>query len=864
MKKTIILVIFLMFTGVIFAQSPQSFQYQAVVRDASGVALVNQPVNFQISIIEGVLPGTVIYVETHTSTTNTFGIVTLSVGSGIPVTNLFSDIDWSITPHFIKVEADPIGGTSYINMGITQLLSVPYALYAENAGNAGQTYTSGTGINITGNVISNTDPGSAINLTQGGSTTITGTYPNFTISSTDNNTTYTSGNGINIIGTTITNTLPDQTVTLSQGGATTITGTYPNYTISSIDNNSGTPGGVDGSVQYNTGGIFGGNSSFIWDNSNNRLGVGLNNPNGRVVIQGSATAPASEPLFEIKNRNGQSIMVVYEDSIHFFITDIGSNQGGFAVSGRSNAKAMTNDFMRINADSTRIWTGDTVTGFGVKNIGATSKTSYMQLTPNNYLIGHQAGKSITSGKYNSFIGYQAGYSDTSGNSNYFIGYYSGFNNLSGYSNIFLGDNCGYFNSTGYGNIFLGDHCGYNNTIGMRNVFLGYYAGYTNNGNYNVFLGDHAGFSNTSGWGNTANGYYALYSNTLGINNVANGYQALYFNTGGAGNYNVANGYQALYFNTEGYHVANGYQALYSNTTGTKNTANGYQAMYSNTTGSSNVAEGNSALFSNTTGNSNVAIGDQAMYYATGFTNTSIGRWSLFYNTGDNNTALGFGAFFSAVPTSYTNSTAIGNSASISASNQVKLGNTSVTSFYCQGAYAATTALAANMYVSAAGQIMRSTSSKRYKKDIENIKINTEDIYKLRPVSYISIMDNKPYFGLIAEEVAEIIPGLTEFAKEKDVIKGSDSEKLIPDAVQYPMLSVLLLNEMQKHQKKINELNTKNEELKKIINIVQKENTSLKNDNNILKTKVLEIDKLNVEYQNMKSDIEKIKMQLQKR
>ena len=86
-----------------FAQSPQSFQYQAVVRDAGGNPLQSVNVTFQLSIILGPLPGTVQYVETHAATTNTFGIVTLSVGSGTPVTNLFSDIDWSVSPHFIKI-----------------------------------------------------------------------------------------------------------------------------------------------------------------------------------------------------------------------------------------------------------------------------------------------------------------------------------------------------------------------------------------------------------------------------------------------------------------------------------------------------------------------------------------------------------------------------------------------------------------------------------------------------------------------------------------------------------------------------------------------------------------------------------------
>jgi len=112
MKKSLFLSIYVMLSFEVFAQAPQSFQYQAVVRDAIGTALQNQAVNFQLSIISDSTNGPVEYVETHTGTlTNNFGIVTLSVGSGTTTDN-FAGINWGIAPHFIKVEADPTGGTS--------------------------------------------------------------------------------------------------------------------------------------------------------------------------------------------------------------------------------------------------------------------------------------------------------------------------------------------------------------------------------------------------------------------------------------------------------------------------------------------------------------------------------------------------------------------------------------------------------------------------------------------------------------------------------------------------------------------------------------------------------------------------------
>jgi len=110
---------------------------------------------------------------------------------------------------------------------------------------AGTTYIGGSGITISGNTITNASPDKTVTLTGSGATTVTGSYPNFTIASTDNNTTYTGGTGI-IVGPdhSITNSAPDKTVALTGSGSTTVTGTYPNFTISSTDNNTTYTGGT--------------------------------------------------------------------------------------------------------------------------------------------------------------------------------------------------------------------------------------------------------------------------------------------------------------------------------------------------------------------------------------------------------------------------------------------------------------------------------------------------------------------------------------------------------------------------------------------------------------------------------------------
>jgi hypothetical protein len=89
----------------------------------------------QLSILQGSVAGTAVYVETQTPTTNINGLVSLEIGSGTVVSGTFNTIDWSAGPYFIKTETDPTGGTTYTITGTSQLMSVPYALYAKTSGN---------------------------------------------------------------------------------------------------------------------------------------------------------------------------------------------------------------------------------------------------------------------------------------------------------------------------------------------------------------------------------------------------------------------------------------------------------------------------------------------------------------------------------------------------------------------------------------------------------------------------------------------------------------------------------------------------------------------------------------------------------
>ncbi len=118
------------------AQPPQGFRYQAVVRDSDGDLVKNQKVSYEIAILSGSATGSIVYTETHVDTTNNYGVSNLVIGQGTPGTGTFNSINWGGSDYFLRVSVDISGGTSYLVMGTTQLLSVPYALYAKAATNA--------------------------------------------------------------------------------------------------------------------------------------------------------------------------------------------------------------------------------------------------------------------------------------------------------------------------------------------------------------------------------------------------------------------------------------------------------------------------------------------------------------------------------------------------------------------------------------------------------------------------------------------------------------------------------------------------------------------------------------------------------
>ena len=479
----------------------------------------------------------------------------------------------------------------------------------------------------------------------------------------------------------------------------------------------------------------------------------------------------------------------------------------------------------------------------------------------NFSAGPNAGNLTTSGVLNTASGASALFKNSDGSQNTAAGAMALSLNTSGSDNTATGMSALYKNILGSQNTANGSNALFNNTTGNENTAIGYEALKSNiSGSWNTATGRGALSSNSNGNYLTAVGYKALFSNTSGDYNTAIGASALQNNTGGTqntsigdnslslnttGSYNTATGVAALNVNTTGgSNTATGSNALNFNTTGSFNTASGAVALRYNSTGSQNTAIGYASLNANSDGDYNTAIGSQALgINSSGRNNTAIGYLSLFTNsTGYKHTAIGSEAL-------YSNTTGLGNSASgfqALYSNTTGTGNTAIgfhagfnqttgsyniyvgqasgvagesfttrigldqTAAYLAGVSGSTAASGVGVLVNASGKLGTLTSSRRFKEEIADMGDATGGLMKLRPVSF----RYKPeyadgsrllQYGLIAEEVAEIFPGLVQYGEKGEV-----------NTVYYQFLAPMLLNEYQKQQKKIQALEERLERLEKAL------------------------------------------------
>jgi len=120
--------------SIALSQTPQGFNYQAVIRNSTGQAVTNQSVSVKFNIIQGQPSAAPTYIEQHTVNTDDLGTVNLVIGQGSATLGTFPQIDWSLGSYYLGIEVNI--GQGFVNMGTTQLLSVPYAMYAEKVGNS--------------------------------------------------------------------------------------------------------------------------------------------------------------------------------------------------------------------------------------------------------------------------------------------------------------------------------------------------------------------------------------------------------------------------------------------------------------------------------------------------------------------------------------------------------------------------------------------------------------------------------------------------------------------------------------------------------------------------------------------------------
>ena len=331
----------------------------------------------------------------------------------------------------------------------------------------------------------------------------------------------------------------------------------------------------------------------------------------------------------------------------------------------------------------------------------------------NIAMGNDALENNTTGDNNIAIGDLALNNTTTAGTNIAIGSSTLQANTSGYDNLGIGYNALRFNTTGIKNVAFGREALLNNTTASNNIGIGYHAMYyTTVGDSNVAIGSNALRDNVSSHANTAVGFEAM-ANTTISNNTAIGAQALYFNT--LGESNTAIGAYALRKNTIGnQNIGVGYNALPNNTTGTNNISIGSSGLQYNTTGSDNIGIGPSALSSVSTGTANIGIG----YYAgggvtSGDYNVALGDFAGNWAAGQwGSTAIGS----EAENNGYNSSTALGLFSDNTASEQIMLGSSTITSV---AAYADYTVL----------------SDKRFKNNIRDDVHGLDFILKLKPVTY---------------------------------------------------------------------------------------------------------------------------------
>ncbi|MBN1337924.1 MAG: tail fiber domain-containing protein [Bacteroidales bacterium] len=446
MKTTGFLLVVFFLTTSLFSQSPQAFKYQAVARDINGDLLTNQNVSFRVSILQGSPSGTAVYVETHSTTTNDYGLTGLEIGRGTLVSGVFSNINWETGSHFLQVEMDETGGTNYQLTGTSELLSVPYSLYSASAPPDNDWTVSGTKMYsaVTGNVgIGTSTPETDLNIYSDAD------YQGLTLQTGDN--TFSQGLRFRNSGGAYSWHLYRK-----NAGSNTADLVFANGSSTDITT-------LTDRITFKNGG---------------KVGIGTSTPAQQLSVIGRVRAASATDETEHAE--------IFHDGSNSFLNWAGDGNLEFRYNNSALASVYQSGNFHINADK----------AYMIGDYSILHNEGYA-----NIFAGAQAGLNNTGG-YATFIGANSGASGNSGNYNTFIGSRSGQMNSTGTDNTFLGVDAGRYNTTGQYNTLLGSAAGRGTTGGTGNVLVGYFAGKSNDtGNHNVMIGYYSGSETANQSGN---------------------------------------------------------------------------------------------------------------------------------------------------------------------------------------------------------------------------------------------------------------------------------------------------------------------------------------------------------------------------
>ena len=641
------------------AQAPLGFNYQGVALTNAGTPVASKKIALKITLIESQQLGTVRFQEVHNVNTDSYGQFSVIIGNGQIITGKMSDVLWSQFPYYMKVELDLDGGTAFVFVGTSQLLSVPYALYANNAGAASISVDSLKNELTTIRLLQRGDS-IVLNNNRGG----------VFIPKIDSLAKITSQ--LSSIKAGVVKFIKDSASKIPAGLAI---GYDALMLFDSVATNS-----TNIAIGQNAGKSI---PKFNTPNSNNdnilmgvQSGAGIGSTSGGGAAQnimiGNYTGQFINNLalanvvigHEAGRFSGGTIpnkSVVYNNNV-----SIGNRSLQYSKNAQSNISIGADNLNASKDVSRNVAIGSFVANQYEGDDNVIIGSEMLQDTSSNgsknVIIGSLIARNIR-GSGNVILGYKAASDSIFLNtSNRLIIandktktplIYGEFDNkkvtingdltVTGKLNGASGSGASIADSKG--NIIAGADALSTNKAGTYNIAIGDNAlNKLDSGSNNIAIGRNALKSSPKLGSLVAIGENALSNVTIGFANTALGSSSLASTTSGDRNTGV--GASSLINNTTGsYNTAVGNEALRENTTGYRNTAVGMNSLLESKNGSNNTAIGFYSQLSNISGGANTSLGDQSLTFnKTGSSNTSIGWGSLDQNkTGSNNTALGYNA-----------------------------------------------------------------------------------------------------------------------------------------------------------------------------------------------------------------------------